>query len=101
MTLEEIKAEMNRVKDKLDPLDLIELGWRDCIEWVLFDLLNQLEPSWHQYPEEKPTKDGHYMVTIADFERPIIAEYSREHGFTVWVVVAWMELPKPYKKEEE
>lgn len=97
MTIEEIKAEMNRVKDKLDPLDLIEIGWRECLEWVLFDLLNNLEPSWHEYPKEKPTEDGPYLVTWGN-EYPIVGKFE-EGTFCFDKVIAWADLPKPYKKD--
>lgn len=99
MTLDEIKTEMNRVQDNLDPLDLIEQGWRECINWVLLDLLPTIDYPfpWHTYPKEKPPKDGYYLASWG-FEVPIVVKFEKRH-FNLAKVKAWAELPALYKGE--
>ena len=75
-------------------------AYMDCLK-----VLDTLEPSWHSYPAEIPDKDGTYLIT---------SENGSVYVFPFWVsngkfskdrrsskVVAWMEMPKPYKKEDE
>lgn len=66
---------------------------------------------WHPYPQEKPTEEGSYLVTIRMFCRDgFDEEYERRFvqmdvfdlGY-FWKagVVAWAELPKPYEEGAE
>lgn len=113
MTLEEIKtriksyhdiAESERAMAKNERafycLNSEVCAYRTCI-----GLLDHIEPSWHSYPAEIPDKDGTYLVT---------SENGSVYVFPFWVsngkfskdrrsskVVAWMEMPKPYRKEAE
>lgn len=78
-----------------------ESAYRDCIE-----LLNKYNP-WHMYPQEKPTRNGPYNVTTSyGCVQPMTYENGNFYTEYAWVctsqndyVMAWMELPKPYKRE--
>lgn len=73
-----------------------------------------IEPIWHPYPEEKPEKEGEYLVTetscISKDVLFVSIEYysgdnwTDENGGRVWdisrYIRAWMPLPKPYGKEK-
>ena len=62
---------------------------------------------WHPYPQERPTEDKFYLVTI---------KYKRTSKVDIWdsvngyfyiegvlydgnEVIAWAEMPGPYKEE--
>lgn len=59
---------------------------------------------WHQYPQEKPEEYDEYLVTVQDGqdlftfttywipEGNTFMDFSRD-------IVAWAELPEPYKEE--
>lgn len=69
---------------------------------------------WHPYPETKPKKEDHYLLTV---EYPFLSEYKepidREIRIGYWAcgrfftnlhdvyhrVTAWAELPEPYRQE--
>lgn len=124
MTLEEIKAEIKErlaqtnvkreeQESKVDVPDYFSGlfdGVANGFDQVLV-LLDQLEPSWHEYPREKPTEDGAYLITRYTKHGGVfididswISEYemfdSTEDIPSSMKVLAWMELPKPYRKEE-
>lgn len=119
MTLEEIKTRIKSYHDIADSERVIaknergfyylngkESAYRTCM-----DLLDQLEPSWHPYPEESPSKDGEYIVTVPFEGAEQVAYAEFEQGR--WLLptfcynclgyadtpIAWMEKPKPHKKE--
>lgn len=66
---------------------------------------------WHPYPQTKPKHIGSYLVSIKKVwanwvvsDRLRICEYN---GIDKWEniedyekVVAWVEIPEPYQKEE-
>ena len=59
---------------------------------------------WHPYPQEKPIKSGQYLVTVEDTYNVIdFADYlSYDKQFLNEIdeyVIAWAELPEPYKGE--
>lgn len=66
--------------------------------------LAELIPRWHPYPEEKPAEEyGYYLVTVAGRE---VHEAIWSDGFYwdddyngSWIddVIAWAEMPRPYK----
>lgn len=111
MTIKEIICtikEALRVSTDYDPY---AEGYQDALIWFS-DMLDTLEPSWHPYPDEKPTEDGAYLITRYTKHGGIfididswISEYemfdSTEDIPSSMKVLAWMELPKPYKKEDE
>lgn len=103
MTLEEIKAEIKkRFNDEIsskrgmpnDFVDGICFGYAECLK-----MLNQLEPSWHPYPAEKPTEDGYYQVTFDDSTVDLARWKDGSWTFNP-KIIAWKEKDKPYKKEE-
>lgn len=62
--------------------------------------VRETQTVWHKYPDEKPDEEGFYLTTFRD---------GRVHrsGFSDgdWCsfekqVIAWAELPEPYKPEE-
>ena len=73
------------------------------IEWLKEENRRLAEQvRWHPFSKEVPPEEKYYMVTLFGFDKPFIVSYSFESGFaSFYTVTAWMELPKPYKKEEE
>lgn len=59
---------------------------------------------WHPYPEEKPTKEGTYLVTKKYEEEVCIATSGFSIVFGSFCggrfVTAWAELPKPYEDKK-
>lgn len=107
MTLEEIKASIKTYHDIAESELAIaknERGfdflcgkasaYRKCM-----DLLNQLEPSWHPFPTEKPTEDGYYQVTFDDSTVDLARWKDGSWTFNP-KIIAWKEKDKPYKKED-
>ena len=110
MTIEQIKAEIER------DLDLAIMRKHHLLISSLpriLKMLNNLEPSWHEYPKEKPPKDGEYIVTVPFEGAEQVAYAEFEQGR--WILptfcynclgyadtpIAWKEKDKPYKKEDE
>ena len=64
---------------------------------------------WHPFTEEKPTKEGEYLVTIriwsATYEDYFVSVRCRcfwKTGFeedAIHEVIAWTEKPEPYQPE--
>lgn len=59
---------------------------------------------WHSYPQEKPNEKDTYIVTLK-FGKDLLTsttDWIPEQN-TFWdfgdSVVAWAEMPKPYKEE--
>lgn len=52
---------------------------------------------WHPYPEEKPKREGVYLVTLKDEE--VTSDWFNSGYFRFYVddVIAWAERPKPFK----
>lgn len=64
--------------------------------------LDKLESTkWHKYPEDKPKKDGDYLITTIYSHIPeVITESYTNCEFNLDAfVVAWAEKPEPYKGE--
>lgn len=122
MTLEQLKAEIkerlaqtnvNREEQasKVDVPDYFSGlfdGVANGFDQVLV-MLDQLEPSWHEYPEEKPTEKNGYVVSVVDesngycftdasFYHPNLDRFEIDDVYQLHVY-AWAERPKPYKKE--
>ncbi len=64
---------------------------------------------WHPYPEEKPKKDGVYLVTMRVWDATY-EDYFVGVGFSYFMntdfkedaiheVIAWAEKPEPYSPE--
>ena len=62
--------------------------------------LDKLESTkWHKYPEDKPKKDGNYLITTIYSHIPEVISENYENGeFNLDAfVIAWAEKPKPYE----
>ena len=108
MTLEEIKSEIEsfifyaeveaRAAKKNEWGHGFQVGkinaYENCLRW-----LDQLEPSWHEYPKEKPKEMGYYLTTTPNGK--VHEDWYNETRFEERdeEPIAWMEMPKPYKKE--
>ena len=77
-----------------------EKGYKDGLKAI----------DWHPYPKEKPTESKEYFVTlkytkcVAAFDYdPEWNEWRGNEGFYVPnnCVIAWAELPEPYKEEPD
>lgn len=63
--------------------------------------------NWHQYPDEMPDSGKDYLVTIEGPDGTRFVCMSHFMYLTEWIkpnkyfkVIAWAELPEPYKPEE-
>lgn len=77
-------------------------GIDDCFVTAIEDssecpLKESNEVVWHLYSEEKPTHSGYYLVTLNMFGKIFVNVYPSNGSFDV-PVIAWAELPKPYKE---
>lgn len=54
---------------------------------------------WHPYPETKPKKDGIYLVTTLAGEVDTDVFQLGDFDFYMSEVIAWAELPEPYRSE--
>lgn len=56
---------------------------------------------WHKYPEDKPKKDGDYLITTIYSHIPEVITESYTNGeFNLDAfVVAWAEKPSPYEEK--
>ena len=72
--------------------------------------MNKTEIEWHPYPQEKPREEGAYLITTKDcrdsrllssvdtfFDKGKIFGIEEYDPFDK--VIAWAEMPKPYKDE--
>lgn len=58
--------------------------------------------TWHPWPQEKPLKDGRYLLSVRIGLLGICAFKDGEwHGCPPDQAVAWMELPPVYVPKEE
>lgn len=67
--------------------------------------MSENKVKWHPYPQEKPNEKDTYIVTLK-FGKDLltsITDWIPEQN-TFWdfgdSVVAWAELPEPYKENE-
>ena len=72
---------------------------------VIIEVLKSEEETkvkWHPYPKERPPKDDDYLITIKGKHIKKVMKWNSVNGyFNIYVnVIAWAELPKPYKEEE-
>lgn len=67
--------------------------------------MSETKVVWHKYPNEKPEKYREYIITVnirqhlytttADW----MPDLNKFFSYRNEVIVAWAELPKPYKEE--
>lgn len=74
---------------------------KEIAENYKFALDKLQETKWHKYPEDKPKKDGNYLITTIYSHVPEVISESYENGeFNLDAfVLAWAEKPSPYKEE--
>lgn len=60
--------------------------------------MSENKVKWHPYPETKP-KDGTYLVTTLAGKVDTDAFQLGDFDFYMSEVIAWAELPEPYKPE--
>ena len=70
--------------------------------------MQKTEIEWHKYPEDKPKHVDEYLVTVncgyfditssAIWKDEKFTDYENELG-RINSIVAWSEMPAPYKEE--
>lgn len=65
--------------------------------------MSENKVKWHKYPDEKPAKNGRYLVTriktsMEGGRKEVITHYyAGEFHDEDWTkTIAWAELPEPY-----
>ena len=68
--------------------------------------MSETKTIWHPYPETKPTKKDRYLINLDDgngHQYITIATFYKdtfwENGAIDHIVIAWAELPEPYRPE--
>ena len=61
--------------------------------------MKKVEIVWHKYPDEKPTKDGLFLITHKFGNRKEVAMAYLTKDINSNNLIAWAELPKPYEDE--
>ena len=72
---------------------------RNAIRYRGQGIMSENKVKWNPYPQEKPLKEGRYLVTFKHIFRNFVV--IRSYPNSDWdkeVVIAWAELPKPYDK---
>ena len=54
---------------------------------------------WHKYPDEKPPKDGLFLITHKFGNKKEVAIAYLTKDIYSNTLTAWAELPEPYKEE--
>ena len=75
---------------------------REISEGYKYALDKLQKTKWHKYPEDKPKKDGSYLITTIYSHIPEVISENYENGeFNLDdFVVAWAEKPSPYKEKD-
>ena len=56
---------------------------------------------WHKYPDEKPTKDGLYLITLKFGNTKDVSMGYLTKDIYSNTLTAWAEIPEPYNPEED
>lgn len=56
---------------------------------------------WHPYPEEKPPKDGLYLITLKFGNTKDVSMGYLTKDIYSNTLTAWAEIPEPYNPEED
>lgn len=54
---------------------------------------------WHKYPEEKPPKEGLYLISLKFGNTKDVSMGYLTKGIYSNTLIAWAEIPEPYKEE--
>ena len=75
---------------------------REISEGYKYALDKLQKTKWHKYPEDKPKKDGNYLITTIYGHIPeVISENYENSEFNLDAfVIAWAEKPSPYKEKD-
>ena len=108
MTIEKLKADIDR---QIARCNTYGYGLTAKVLERIKRLFDELEPSWHPYPDEKPTEKNGYIVSVVDesngycftdasFYHPNLDRFEIDDVYQLHVY-AWAERPKPYVKEAD
>ena len=61
--------------------------------------MNESKIEWHKYPEEKPPKDGLFLVTYKIKKRKEVSMAYLTKDIDSLYLIAWAKLPKAYEEE--
>ena len=66
--------------------------------------MKKVEIEWHKYPDEKPKRDGDYLVTVKRKKRSFTSKFYWDSllGFgdsLNELVSAYADMPEPYKED--
>ena len=61
--------------------------------------MKKVEIEWHQYPQEKPPKDGLFLITHKFGNKKEVAMAYLTKNTNSNNLIAWANLPKPYDEE--
>ena len=53
---------------------------------------------WHKYPEEKPPKEGLYLITLKFGNTKDVSMGYLTKDIYSNTLIAWAEIPEPYKE---
>lgn len=63
--------------------------------------VKELEDGWHPYPQEKPEKNGKYLIAVSNDDLYLVdvIDFTR-NSFVAWNadIIAWKEMPKIWKE---
>lgn len=62
-------------------------------------IMSETTVKWHPYPEEKPPKEGLYLITLKFGNTKDVSLGYLTKGIYSNTLTAWAELPKPYEDE--
>ena len=63
--------------------------------------MKNTEIEWHPYPDEKPSKDGLYLITLKFGNTKEVSMGYLTKDIYSNTLIAWAEIPKPYEGETE
>ncbi len=61
--------------------------------------MKKVEIVWHKYPDEKPTKDGLFLITHKFGNRKEVAMAYLTKDINSNNLIAWAKMPKAYEDE--
>ena len=63
--------------------------------------MSENKVKWHPYPQERPIEDDAYLITVKYRHTRKVMKWDCFNGyFNVYgYVIAWAELPEPYKED--
>ena len=54
---------------------------------------------WHKYPQDKPPKEGLYLITLKFGNKKGVSMGYVTKDFNSDNLIAWAEKPEPYKED--